>query len=451
MSFRLGRGLRVRSNLRLRMSTHDKLGDGRSAIAPIVWVPTAYIAEGIPFAVVIWTAGTMFKDFGRGDDEITLTTATLGVAWSLKPLWAPFLDMYRTKKFWVLSMQVLLGSLLAACALVLRLPGHFAPVVLVLGLLAFASATQDICIDGIYITSLDDKTQALWAGWQGTFWNVGRWVAVTPVVWLAGVLKRWGYDAGAAWTWAFAASAVVMASFALAHRFTLPAGGPPTRRGTTGQVAANVVETFVSFAKKPNIVGMLLFVFFYRAGEGLLLVEAPLFLQAPVASGGIGLTLEQKAFVDGTMSFVAILVGGLLGGAVVARAGLKRTLVPLALAMNVPHVCYIVLSQAANPSHPVSLHFVWLLVGIEKLGYSFGFVGNMVYMMQQIAPGQHKMSHYAICTALMNLVLVPTQMVSGPLAVHLGYKAYFLLVLVASIPSVVAAWLAPFPNASADD
>jgi MFS transporter, PAT family, beta-lactamase induction signal transducer AmpG len=151
------------------MRTDDKLGDGRSAIPPIVWVPTAYVAEGVPFAVVIWTAGTMFKDFGRGDDEITLTTATLGVAWSLKPLWAPFLDMYRTKRFWVLAMQVTLALLLAASSLVLRLPGHFAPVVVVLGLVAFASATQDICIDGVYITSLDDKTQALWAGWQGTF------------------------------------------------------------------------------------------------------------------------------------------------------------------------------------------------------------------------------------------------------------------------------------------
>jgi PAT family beta-lactamase induction signal transducer AmpG len=148
------------------------------------------------------------------------------------------------------------------------------------------------------------------------------------------------------------------------------------------------------------------------------------------------------------VSTVVSIVGGLLGGVFVAKYGLRRTLLFLAICLNVPHLCYVVLSQSVSPTTSLSLTTVQLLVSVEKFGYSFGFVGNMLYMMQQIAPGKYKMTHYAFATALMNLVLVPTQMVSGPLADWLGYRKFFILVLVASIPSIVAAWLAPFPNAA---
>src|SRR5262249_6814924 len=190
---------------------------------------------------------------------------------------------------------------------------------------------------------------------------------------------------------------------------------------------------------------MLVFVFLYRTGEGFLLVEAPLFMQAPAKAGGLGLTLAQKALIDGTISTTVSIVAGLLGAAFASRVGLKRALLPLALCMNIPHLCYVYLSQA-SASAPLSLTTIQVLVAIEKFGYSFGFVGNMLYMMQQIAPGKFKMTHYAFATALMNLVLVPTQMASGPLADWLGYKHFFIFVLVASIPSIIAAYLAPFPN-----
>jgi PAT family beta-lactamase induction signal transducer AmpG len=114
--------------------------------------------------------------------------------------------------------------------------------------------------------------------------------------------------------------------------------------------------------------------------------------------------------------------------------------------MNVPHLCFLYLSHAVSHG-PLPLTTIATLVTIEKLGYSFGFVANMLYMMQQISPGKYPMTHYAFCTALMNLVLIPTQMASGPLADALGYKGFFLFVLVASIPSIIAAWLAPLPNA----
>jgi len=196
---------------------------------------------------------------------------------------------------------------------------------------------------------------------------------------------------------------------------------------------------------------MLTFVFLFRSGEGLLLIEAPLFMQADLAEGGLGLTLKEKGFIDGTVSISVSLVAGLLGGLFISKFGLKKSLLFMAFCVNVPNLSFVYLSQVVFPAAPVSMSTIAWLVTIEKAGYSFGFVANMLYMMQQMSPGKYHMTHYAFCTALMNLVLVPTQMISGPLADHLGYKTYFIVVCFASIPSLIAAYFAPFPrNAKAD-
>jgi PAT family beta-lactamase induction signal transducer AmpG len=412
---------------------------------PAWWVPTAYLAEGIPFAMVIWVAGTAFKDLGHTDGEITLATASVGIAWSLKPLWAAFLDMARTKKFFVIAMELLMAAVLATCAGAFAMPGYFRIVSIALWVLAFASATQDICVDGVYITALDKKAQAGWIGVQGMCWNAGRIFATALVVGVAGVLKTRGHDAKSAWMIALGVSAFAMASLAVYHHFVMPTGSIGARPENASAVVRTFVESLKAFLAKKSIIGMLVFVFLYRTGEGFLLVEAPLFMQAPAKAGGLGLSLAQKALIDGTISTSVSIVAGLLGAAFAARFGLKRALLPLALCMNIPHLCYVYLSHA-SAAGPVSITTIQILVAIEKFGYSFGFVGNMLYMMQQIAPGKFKMTHYAFATALMNLVLVPTQMASGPLADRLGYRSFFLFVLVASIPSVIAAWAAPFPN-----
>jgi PAT family beta-lactamase induction signal transducer AmpG len=344
----------------------------------------------------------------------------------------------------------------------------------------------------VYISSLDKKQMAGWAGVQGVFWNVGRIFSQAAVVWIAGTLIDRGVAGKTAWMYAWAIAAASMAGLLVYHRFMLPTGSviresrqeieavptsPALRAGvavgaglvigavvvfTSGRIIGGLVgmattvlilagwrrhvPTFLSFVRKPSIWGMMLFIFLYRTGEGFLLVEGPLFMQAPVQQGGLGLTLQQMAGIDGLVSTSVSLLGGLLGGTFIARVGLKRALLPLALCMNIPHLCYVVLSQAAGGGHGLSLLTILTLVTIEKFGYSFGMVGNMVYMMEQVAPGKYKMTHYAYATALMNLVLWPTQTASGPLADWMGYRTYFLFVMVASIPSVVAAWRAPFPD-----
>ena len=417
---------------------------------PLAWVPSAYLAEGIPFAMVIWVAGTLFKDFGHEDGEITIALASIGLAWSLKPFWAAFLDMFKTKRFFVLTMELLMAVLLALCALALPMPNYFQIVIAILWVLAFASATQDICVDGIYITSLSPADQAKYIGIQGMAWNVGRIFATAGVVWVAGTLQESsGYDTKTAWQIALVLSGATMAALAAYHVFMLPPGSKTSSASSSSEVVSTFIDTLRDFFRKEKIWGMLAFVFLFRSAEGLLLLEAPLFLQAPLEEGGLGLSLVQKGVIDGTISTAVSIVGGLLGGVFVSRYGLARSLFFLALCLNVPNLCYVYLSYAVSPDAPLSMTTIAMLVTIEKFGYSFGFVGNMLYMMQQISPGRYHMTHYAFCTALMNLVLIPTQMASGPLADSMGYRSYFVFVIVATIPSLVAAKLAPFPRGDA--
>jgi MFS transporter, PAT family, beta-lactamase induction signal transducer AmpG len=421
----------------------------RGNVRPGTWVPTSYLAEGIPFAMAIWVAGTMFKDLGRSDAEITVGTASVGIAWSLKPFWAPLLDMARTKKFWVVATELAVAAFLGLAALALRAPDSFTVVLAILWAVAFAGATQDIAVDGIYVTALDRRDQASWIGAQGMSWNGGRIFATAAVVGVAGLLKSAGRDAVTAWMGALGLAAVAMALLGLYHARVLPEGAPPARPESLQAAASTFLDALRTFLAKKSLWGMLIFVLLYRTGEGFLLVEAPLFLQASTASGGLGLSLAQKSLIDGTVSTLVSIGGGLVGGVIASRVGLRRTLLPLAICLNVPHLCYYALSHMAargGGMHPPSEVTVYLLVSVEKLGYSIGFVGNMLYMMQQIAPGPYPMTHYAFATALMNLVLVPTQMASGPLAGALGYERFFLFVIVASIPSLVAAAMAPFPK-----
>jgi PAT family beta-lactamase induction signal transducer AmpG len=226
----------------------------------------------------------------------------------------------------------------------------------------------------------------------------------------------------------------------------LPRGSLSRRPNDAKEVVSTFIDTVQDFFAKKQIWLMLLFVFLYRSGEGFLLVEAPLFLQAPLDAGGAALTLKEKGFIDGTISTTISIVGGIAGGAFISRFGLRRALLFMAVCMNVPHVCFVYLSHAVSADARLPLATIGTLVTIEKFGYSFGFVANMLYMMQQISPGKYHMTHYAFCTALMNLVLIPTQMASGPLADAFGYRAFFVFVMLASIPSIIVAAKAPFPN-----
>lgn len=419
-------------------------------LRPFVWVPSLYLAMGIPFNVIMsGTAARMYKSLGYTDGQITVALGSIGVAWSLKPLWAAFLDMHRTKKFFVLAMELLIMALMAAVALAVPTPGFFKLSIAVFWVAAFASSTQDICADGIYLTALDKGSQARLAGVQGMFWVLGKVLATGVVITVLDRMRiSHHWTDLAMWVAVFWVIAAMMAVLAVYHYFILPTGSIEHRPESAGAVVRDFIGTAETFFHKRAFWGMIAFVFLYRLGEGLILMEGQLFLQSSTAQGGLGLTAGQVSAIDAIWGTVATIVGGLLGGMLVSRVGLRGCLGYLGLSLNVPHLTYVILSQVAAGGHGASYATIATMVSIEKFGYGFGFVGNMIYMMQQLAPGRATMTHYAFATALMNLMLVPTNMISGPLAEALGFSTFFLVVMAASVPSAWAAFKAPYPRTS---
>jgi PAT family beta-lactamase induction signal transducer AmpG len=328
----------------------------------------------------------------------------------------------------------------------LPLPGYFQISIAILWVAAFTSSTQDICADGIYLTSLDKKTQAQLAGVQGMFWNLGRILATGVLVSsIEGLAGSRGWTTEKMWMAVWITAAIAMAVFAIYHIKFLPQGSIEDRPESARAVWADFLGSATTFFHKRAFWGMIAFVFLYRLGEGLIITEGRLFLQSTTASGGLGLTAGQVANIEAVWGTAAAIVGGILGGMFLGKLGLKRSLPILGLCLNIPHFTYIILSHYGAAGHGLSYSFIAMLVCIEKFGYGFGFIGNMVYMMQQIAPGRCTMTHYAFATALMNLMLVPTTMISGPLAEAVGFSTFFIIVMFASVPSVWAAWKAPHP------
>ncbi len=413
---------------------------------PLCWVPSLFLAMGIPYNVINGGAVRMYKSLGYSNSEITVAVGSIGLAWSLKPLWAAFLDMYRTKKFFVLSMETLCGLLFAAIAMSITAPGFFQISIALLWVAAFASSTQDICANGIYLTALDKPNQSRWAGVQGAAWISGKVLATGVLISTLDKMKTaHGWSDQMLWRNVMLACAGLMAVLAVYHIFFLPAGSTTERPKNGRQVVGDFLGTATTFFHKRAFWGMIAFVFLYRLGEGLILMEGQLFLQSAQSTGGLGFSAGDVSKIDAGYGTVATLIGGLIGGAFAGKMGLRRSLWILGLCLNIPHFTFVFLSHYAASGHGLAYETVVTMVSIEKFGYGFGMVGNMIYIMQQLSPGRSTMTHFAFADSLMNLVLVPTAMISGPLAEWLGFSTFFFVVMFASVPSIIAAWRAPFP------
>jgi PAT family beta-lactamase induction signal transducer AmpG len=410
---------------------------------PALWVPSLYFAMGTPMTAVTVMSAVMYKNLGLSNAEIALYTGSMYLPWVIKPLWSPVVEMFRTKRFFVLAMELVMTVTFAAGALALGLPHWLTGTIALFWITGFASATQDIAADGVYISAMSHREQAAYVGVQGVFWNLGRIIATGLLVSLTGLLHgRMGLDWIQSWTLVMGALAVVMALSWMWHLRVLPTGGiaataPP---GLDGAVRT-FKSAFTTFFAKKMIWRMIAVAYFYRFGEGLIEKIGPLFLLDRRALGGLELDNVQLGTINGTYGTVAFIVGALLGGLFSARKGLRATFFVLLLALNVPHLTYLYLSQA----RPESLAVVALAVTVEKFGYGFGSVGHMLYMMQQMAPGPYKTAHYAFATGVMGLCMMSTGMVSGILQQAVGYQGFFVVVLAASVLPLVVAWNAPFP------
>lgn len=419
---------------------------------PAFWVPTLYFAEGLPMITVSVVAALMYKNLGVSNTDIAVYTGSLYVPWSFKFAWAPVTEMFKTKRHWVIGTELAMAVTLACVALVLPLPNFMGLTLAFFWVTGFLSATQDIAADGAYMAVTSAQEQSAWVGVQGLCWNAGRIVASGLLVTLTGYLFERNL-AGAAghaseltawqhsWMVVMGALAVLMAVLGAWHGKTLPqdARCSETPTGLTEGLKA-FAATLTSFFGKPGIGRGLTFILLYRSGEGFIEKIGPLFMLDPVARGGLGLSNQALGHINGTFGTLGFMFGALLGGMFAAKLTLRRSIVWLALAMNVPHVCYLILASSHDPSHA----FVSVLVTIEKFGYGFGSVAHILYMMQQIAPGKYRTAHYAFATSLMGLGLMIPSMMSGALQEKLGYQHFFAFCLIASIPSVIAAALAPF-------
>ena len=414
--------------------------------SPSLWVPTLYFAEGLPFYAVNMMALIFYSRMGVSNATITATVSLLGLPWSLKPLWSPFLEMYRTKKFFVVLMEFVGGLSLGLLALCLPLPGYFRYSVALLAMIAFCSSTHDIAADGLYIASLSRKQQAEYAGWQGAFYNIARFVSQGGLIILAGYLES-KMPVARAWMAIFGSVGVALVVLSLFHSRVLPTGGEERHQRSIKQAMATFWDVIVTFFQKPNILILLLFVFLYRAGEGQVVKVGPLFLKAARSSGGMGLSTAEFGTIYGTFGTAAFILGTILGGYFAASLGLKRALLPLILVMNVPMLTYFYLSTVL----PTSTALITLAMSLEMFGYGFGFVGVMLLMMQEIAPGKYQTAHYAFANSLMNLGLILPGALSGFVQTKLGYERFFLWVLISAVPAMVMARFVPIHGTTAED
>jgi len=412
---------------------------------PWLWVPSLYLAEGIPYAVVMTVSVIMYKRLGIPNDELAFYTSWLYLPWVIKPLWSPVVDILRTKRLWIITTQLFIGAGLAGIALTLPLVGFFKWTLVIFWLMAFSSATHDIAADGFYMLGLNERQQAFFVGIRSTFYRIAMISAQGLLVILAGFFETrsmfgLGGSIPAAWSMTFFILAGLFVVFFAYHRFVLPYPGtdrPKVAGGETKGFFREFRMTFVTFFKKDYIGITLAFLLLYRLGEAQLVKLASPFLLDSRAAGGLGLTTSDVGFVYGTVGIAALTLGGIIGGIAVARKGFRFWLWPMVLAINIPDLMYVYLAYV----QPDNFFIVNACVAIEQLGYGFGFTAFSLYMLY-VSQGEHSTAHYALCTGFMALGMMIPGMFSGGIQQWLGYQHFFIWVCLATIPGFIMASLA---------
>jgi PAT family beta-lactamase induction signal transducer AmpG len=403
---------------------------------PWTWIPTLYLAEGLPYVVVMTVSVIMYKGFGISNTDIALYTSWLYLPWVVKPLWSPVVDILGTRRRWIWAMQLLIGGGLAGVALTIPAPHFFQWTLAFFWLLAFNSATHDIAADGFYLLATTEKQQAFFVGVRTMFYRIATIAGQGLLVMLAGVIQTRTGNPHFAWTVVMGVLAVTFLVFGVWHRFILPRPAVD-RPGEVHQIPHFIREflaTFSSFFQKPRIVMVMLFLLTYRLGEAQLVKMAAPFLLDGRDKGGLALSTTQVGFIYGTVGIIALTLGGILGGWAISRNGLGKWLWPMLLAIHLPDAVFIYLAYV----QPQNLPLIQLGIAVEQFGYGFGFTAYLLYMIY-LARGKHQTAHYAICTGFMALGMMVPGMWSGWLQDHIGYPHFFLVVVLATIPSFIVA------------
>lgn len=410
---------------------------------PLRWVPSVYFAMGLPFVALSLVSVLIFKDLGADDKEIALWTSCLILPWSLKPVFSLFMEAYGAKKQYVVISEMVTAIMFGIIVFVLPLPGAFALALALMGIIAISGSVHDIAGDGTYMEQLDTQTQSLYSGWQGAFYNLAKVLTNGGLVFLAGWLTtHYQMNKIQSWQIIVGICGAIMLGLALYHLMVLPKGKERNADESFADKKKELWQVFISFFQKKYIWFYLVFIFLYRFAEGLAMKIAPLFLVADKAKGGIGLSKEQYGLAYGTFGTVAFIAGSILAGYYISRFGLKRVLFSLACAFNIPFIVFLLFAVF----QPADIKIITAGIVCEYFGYGFGFVGLILFMMQQIAPGKHQMAHYAFANSLMNLGVMVPGMISGYLSDWLGYKGFFIVVMIMTIPALVITKLVPFTH-----
>ncbi len=410
-------------------------------LSPWAWVPTLYFAQGIPYFIVNNISVLMFAKMGVPNGQMALFTSLLYLPWAIKPFWSPFVDIVRTKRWWVVTMQLLMAGAFVLLALTLPRPdaaamaagttpiGLFTVTLVLFIITAFASATHDIAADGFYMLALGQGQQAEFVGIRSTFYRLASIFGQGVLVAIAGAVElRWG-NVPLSWRVTLGVAAVLFGAVSLYHVFRLPRPGADRSTLQAGQGGARAIvrefgRTFATYFTKPGVWLAIAFMLLYRLPEAFLLKMCMPFLVASREAGGLALTTAEVGIAYGTIGVVALTVGGILGGLFASRLGLKRSLWWMAACMTLPCLTFVYLAAA----QPESVALVASAIAVEQFGYGFGFTAYMLYMMY-FSEGEFKTSHYAICTAFMALSMLVPGLFAGYLQEAVGYRAFFWVVM----------------------
>lgn len=407
-------------------------------VSPWAWIPTLYFAQGLPYVAVMTVSVIMYKRMGISNTDIALYTGWLYLPWVIKPLWSPFVDILRSKRWWTVTMQWTLAATFAAVALLIPAPGFFTATLAAFWLTAFASATHDIASDGFYMLALDQHDQSLFVGIRTTFYRVAIVAGQGGVVVLAGILEQSTGSIPFAWAVAMGAMSAALLLMAVWHSIILPHPATDKLRPTTESarsILSGFIATFRGFFNKPQAGTAIAFMLLYRLPEAQLVKLINPFLLDPAEQGGMGLSTAQVGMVYGTVGVISLMAGGIVGGIVAAKGGLKRWLMPMAWAMSLTCATFLYLSIAPDPH----LLTIYICVAIEQLGYGFGSTAYTLYLIYY-AMGANRTSHYAIATGLMALGMMLPGMAAGWIQETLGsYTAFFAWTMLCCLATVGAA------------
>lgn len=445
------------------INKESALSGGSPLLSPWAWVPTLYFTEGVPYFLVNSISVMLFAKMGVPNDQLAFFTTLLYFPWFLKGLWSPFVDIIRTKRWWIVAMQALMTVLCLLLTITMPTPeaetiaakatsvGTFRWTLVLFIITAFASATHDIAADGFYMLAHDERSQAAFVGIRSTFYRIAAVFSQGVLVYIAGRIEAATGDIPLSWRVTLGVTSVIMLCVTLYHTWLLPRPAEDAERAKSQEptsksreIGRELGQAFATFFTKPGVWLAIAFMLLYRLSEGFLVKLCQPFLvdaretfvrDGQFIGGGLGLTTDTVGLLYGTIGVICLLAGGILGGIYISRRGLKRSLWLMAAALTLPSFVYCYLSMA----QPESLWLIGSAVSFENFGYGFGFTAYMLYMMH-FSEGEYKTSHYAICTAFMALSMMIPGFVAGAIEMAVGYTTFFWIANACSLTTFIVTY-----------